>query len=147
MADVNLAAVHEAIAATRPDAECLVFRDRRLTWAQVTDRTRRLANHLNAAGLGCHIERTELAGHESGQDHLAIYLHNGNEYLESMLGALKGRVAALNVNYRYREEELAYALGAAACLHKPVRRQQLLDVLRQVASRTAKEDSTTPACS
>ncbi len=31
---------------TRPDDECLVFRDRRLTWAEVTERTRRLANHL-----------------------------------------------------------------------------------------------------
>ena len=84
----SLAAVHEAIAASRPDDECLVFRDRRLTWSQVTERTRRLANHLVGEGLGCHIERSELAGHESGQAHLAIYLHNGNEYLECMLGAL-----------------------------------------------------------
>jgi acyl-CoA synthetase (AMP-forming)/AMP-acid ligase II len=106
-----LAAVHEAIAASRPEAECLVFRDRRYTWAEVTDRTRRLANHLIGRGLGCHTERSELAGHESGQDHLAIYLHNGNEYLESMLGALKARVASLNVNYRYVAEELAYLLA------------------------------------
>jgi acyl-CoA synthetase (AMP-forming)/AMP-acid ligase II len=42
----GLAEVHEAIAASRPDQECLVFRDRRLTWADVTDRTRRLANYL-----------------------------------------------------------------------------------------------------
>ena len=28
--------------------------------------------------------------HESGQDHLALYLYNGNEYLEGMLGALQG---------------------------------------------------------
>ena len=40
-----------------PDREALVFRDRRLTWAQLTERTRRLANHLHAAGLGCHTER------------------------------------------------------------------------------------------
>jgi non-ribosomal peptide synthetase component E (peptide arylation enzyme) len=44
--------VHEAIAASRPDAECLVFRDRRFTWAEITDRTRRLANHLLGQGLG-----------------------------------------------------------------------------------------------
>ena len=87
-----------------------MFRDRRLSWADVTERTRRLANHLHGAGLGCHTERSELAPHESGQDHLAIYLHNGNEYLECMLGALKARVASLNVNYRYVAEELRYLL-------------------------------------
>jgi acyl-CoA synthetase (AMP-forming)/AMP-acid ligase II len=109
--DLSLAEVHEAIGATRPDQECLVFRDRRLTWSQVQDRTRRLANHLIAEGHGCRTERSDLAGHESGQDHLAIYLHNGNEYLEVMLAALKARVASLNVNYRYVAEELRYLLA------------------------------------
>jgi acyl-CoA synthetase (AMP-forming)/AMP-acid ligase II len=116
-ASLSLAEVHEAIAASRPDQECLVFRDRRLTWAQITVRTRRLANHLIDAGLGCHTERVDLKGHESGQDHLAIYLHNGNEYLESMLGAIKARVVPFNVNYRYVAEELRYLLtdsGATA---------------------------------
>ena len=108
--DISLAEVHEAIAATRTDTECLVFGDRRFTWGEVTDRTRRLANHLLANGLGCHTERADLPGHESGQDHLAIYLHNGNEYLEAMLGTLKARVASLNVNYRYVAEELRYLL-------------------------------------
>ena len=106
----SVAEVHEAIAATRPDQECLVFRDRRFTWADVTDRTRRLANYLIGRGLGVRVERSELAGHESGQSHLAIYLHNGNEYLEAMLGSFKARVAPFNVNYRYVAEELRYLL-------------------------------------
>ncbi|MGI9646493.1 MAG: acyl-CoA synthetase [Ilumatobacteraceae bacterium] len=108
---ISLVEVHEAIAASRPDELCLVFRDRRFSWAEVTERTRRLANFLIGRGLGCHTERTELSGHESGQDHLAIYLHNGNEYLESMLGALKARVGPLNVNYRYVAEELQHVLA------------------------------------
>ena len=108
-----VALVHEAIAASRPDEICLVYRDRRLTWRDITDRTRRLANHLIAERLGCHIERDKLAGHESGQDHLAIYLHNGNEYLESMIGAFKARVAPFNVNYRYVAAELQYLLDDA----------------------------------
>ncbi|MDO8362300.1 MAG: acyl-CoA synthetase [Actinomycetota bacterium] len=112
-AQLSVAAVHEAIAATRPDQPCLVHRDRRLSWADVTDHTRRLANHLLAAGLGCHTERSALAGHQSGQDHLAIYLHNGTEYLEAMLGAFKARVAPFNVNYRYVAEELHYLLSDA----------------------------------
>lgn len=110
ISELSLAEIHEAIGQTRPDQECLVFRDRRFTWSQIEERTRRLANHLLDAGLGCHTEREDLATHESGQDHLAIYLHNGNEYLESMLGALKARVASLNVNYRYVAEELEYLL-------------------------------------
>ncbi len=112
-AQFPVAEVHEAIAATRPDEVCLVHRDLRLTWAQVTDRTRRLANHLLSRGLGCQTERSQLRGHESGQDHLAIYLHNGNEYLEAMLGSFKARVAPFNVNYRYVAEELHYLLADA----------------------------------
>lgn len=107
---LNLGHIHEAIARAVPDRECLVFRDRRLTWSEVTDRTRRLASVLRAHGLGCHTERGRLRNWESGQDHVALYLYNGNEYLEAMLGAYKARTAAFNVNYRYVEEELLYLL-------------------------------------
>ncbi len=111
IARVSVAELHEAIAALQPDKECLIFRDQRLTWADVTERTRRLANYLISQNLGCHTEREHLLGHESGQDHLAIYLHNGNEYLETMLGCFKARVAPFNVNYRYVAEELTYLLN------------------------------------
>jgi 3-oxocholest-4-en-26-oate---CoA ligase len=107
----NLAEIHEALAAAMPDKECIIFRDRRLTWGEVGERTRRLANVLADAGLGARAEgRAGLEGHESHQDHLAIYAYNGNEYLEAMIGAFKGRVAPLNVNYRYVAEELQYLL-------------------------------------
>jgi fatty-acyl-CoA synthase len=112
--EFNLAQVHEAVSAAVPDRECIVWRDRHLSYADVTDRTRRLANHLIGEGLGAHRERRDLAGHESGQDHLALYLHNGNEYLEGMLGAYKARVAPFNVNYRYVAEELRYLLADSA---------------------------------
>src|SRR5947209_20634583 len=107
--EFNLAQVHEAIAEAIPDKECIVFRDRRLSWREVSERTRRLANVLADAGLGARPEGREgLQGHESHQDHLAIYAYNGNEYLEAMIGAFKGRVAPLNVNYRYVAAELEY---------------------------------------
>ncbi len=109
----NLAALHEAIAAALPDAECLVSGARRFTWREITDRTRRLAAVLRAAGLGCRQERAGLANHESGQDHVALYLYNGNEYLEGMLGAMKARCAPFNVNYRYVDEELIYLFDNA----------------------------------
>ena len=105
---LNLAHIHESIAEVIPDRECMVFRDRRLSWQQVTDRTRRLAEVLRQHGLGCHTPRSELSGWESGQDHVGLYLYNGNEYLEGMLGAMKARCAPFNVNYRYVDEELIY---------------------------------------
>ena len=110
---LNLAAIHEAIAEVAPDRECLLFRDRRYSYADVTDRTRRLAAVLRAHGLGCHRERSELQNWESGQDHVALYLYNGNEYLEGMLGAYKARCAPFNVNYRYVDEELLYLFDNA----------------------------------
>ncbi len=109
----NLGQVHETVAAIVPDRACIVWRDRRLTYADVADRSRRLASFLYRHGLGLHAERSTLAGHESGQDHLGLYLYNGNEYLEGMLGAYKARVAPFNVNYRYVEEELRYLLRDA----------------------------------
>jgi fatty-acyl-CoA synthase len=110
---LNLAHIHEAIAAVVPDRECLVFRDLRLSWAQVTERTRRLAAVLRAHGLGCHSPRASLRNWESGQDHVALLLYNGNEYLEGMLGAYKARTAPFNVNYRYVEEELLHLFDNA----------------------------------
>jgi fatty-acyl-CoA synthase len=109
----NLAAIHEAIATAVPEAECLVHGARRLTWREITERTRRLAAVLRGVGLGCRRERAGLAGHESGQDQVALYLYNGVEYLEGMLGAMKARCAAFNVNYRYTGEELLYLFDNA----------------------------------
>jgi len=111
--EFDFARVNEAVAAAAPDREAVVFRDRRLTHAQLAERSRRLANFLLSRGVEVERERPELEGHESGQDHLAIYLHNGNEYIEGMLGAWKARVAPLNVNYRYVEEELLYLFDNA----------------------------------
>jgi fatty-acyl-CoA synthase len=137
--EFNLADLHDAVSDAIGDRECIVWRDRRLTYAEVADRTNRLANHLLAAGLGAHTERTELAGHETGQDHLACYLHNGNEYLESMLGAYKARVAPFNVNYRYVAEELRYLLndaGARAIVFHSAFADRLAEVLPDLPSLT-----------
>jgi fatty-acyl-CoA synthase len=131
--ELNLAAAHEAIAAAVPDRPCIVFRDRRLSYAEVTGRTRRLAHVLHDRGLGARPDgRRGLAGHESHQDHLAIYAYNGNEYLEAMLGAFKARVAPINVNYRYVAEELRYLLsdsGARAIVYHSAFAPTLAEVL------------------
>jgi fatty-acyl-CoA synthase len=119
-AGICLAEVHEAIAARHPDRDCIVWRDRRHSWAAVTDRTRRFASVLTAAGLGTVVPRTSLSSWQTGQDTLAVFCFNGNEYLEAMLGAYKARVAPVNVNFRYMATELAYILndsGARALVY------------------------------
>jgi fatty-acyl-CoA synthase len=107
----NIGRVHETVAAAVPERECIVWDKRRFTYREVTERSRRLASYLHHAGLGVRTERRDLNGWESGQDHLALYLYNGNEYIEGMLGAFKARVASFNVNYRYVAEELRYLLN------------------------------------
>jgi 3-oxocholest-4-en-26-oate---CoA ligase len=109
-AQFNLAEVHEALGEALAGRTCIIHRDRRLTYADISERTRRLANYLRSRGLGAHVPRERLGNHESGQDHLAIYQYNGSEYLECMLGAWKARVAPFNVNYRYVDAELVYLL-------------------------------------
>ncbi len=104
----NLATAFDTLVETLADRECLIWRDRRLTYADVAERSKRLAAYLHGHGLGVRAERTGLAGHESGQDHVALALYNGNEYLESMLGSYGARVAPFNVNYRYVGEELRH---------------------------------------
>jgi acyl-CoA synthetase (AMP-forming)/AMP-acid ligase II len=112
-AEFNLAQVFAAVAAANPDRDCIVFGDRRFTFAQTDERARRFARALHSWGLGAHRERSELAPHESGQSHLGLYMANCNEFLEGMLGAYQARVAPFNVNYRYVADELVYLLGNA----------------------------------
>ena len=106
----NLSDVFGTVARAIPDETFLVWRDRRMTYAEIDGRITGFANYLASLGLGAHTERDGLAGHESGQDHLGIYLRNGNEYLEAMIGSFRARVAPFNVSYRYVEEELLYLL-------------------------------------
>ncbi len=105
--------INEAIADAIPDQDAIVTPTRRLSWRDFQMRSRRLANLLHGAGLGCHREREQLAPWESGQDHVGLYLYNGPEYLEGMMGAWKARATSFNVNYRYVEEELRYLLTDA----------------------------------
>ncbi len=113
MSELTLAGINEAIAAVIPEREAIVSATRRSTWRDFQLRSRRLANLLLERGLGCRRERGSLQPWESGQDHVALYLYNGPEYLEGMVGAFKARAVPFNVNYRYVEDELAYLLRDA----------------------------------
>src|SRR3984893_10250839 len=113
-------AVADAVAAAIPDRELITRADRGYTYVDTVHRSTRLAAYLHSRGLGCHTERSSLEGHEVGQDLVGIYAYNGNEYVESMLGAWRARTAPFNVNYRYVKSELQYLLadaGATALIY------------------------------
>lgn len=125
-------AVAQAVAATIGDRELLIQGDRRFSYAQTIERSNRLAAYLHSRGLGCHTERSNLAGHEVGQDLLGLYAHNGNEFVESLLGAFAARVAPFNVNYRYVKSELQYLLadsGATALVYHAAFAPRVAEVL------------------
>ncbi len=109
--EVSLAEVHKAIVRSVPEREALIHARRRWSHAEIADRSRRLASYLRRCRLRVHVEREELQPHESGQDHVALYLHNSNEYLESLVGSWYARAAPFNVNYRYTGRELAHLLS------------------------------------
>ena len=125
-------AVAKAVAAAIPDRELIIQGDRRYTYAQVIDRSNRLAAYLHSRGLGCHAERSALAGHEVGQDLLGLYAYNGNEFVEALLGAFQARVAPFNVNFRYVKSELQYLLadsGATALLYHAAFAPRVAEIL------------------
>ena len=109
----NIPELNEAMAAVVPDRPAIVHGDRRLTFKEVSKRTNRLAHVLLAHDVTIHRERAELENWQSGQDAVALYLYNGAEYLEGMLGAFKARAVPFNVNYRYVAEEARYVMADA----------------------------------
>ncbi|MGE2712718.1 acyl-CoA synthetase [Mycolicibacterium litorale] len=124
--------VADAVAAVLPDRELVVQGTQRHTYTDTVARSNRLASYLHTAGLGCHTERSELRGHETGQDLLGIYAHNGSAYVEGLLGAFRSRVAPFNVNYRYVRDELRYLLddsGATALLYHATFAPRVAEVL------------------
>ncbi len=128
-------AAFDTVAAVIGDRDYVVQGDRRYTYAQILERSNRLASYLHARGLGVKTERSELAGHEVGQDLLGIYAYNGPEYIESMLGSWRARVAPFNVNYRYVKNELHYLLndsGATALVYHATFAPRVAEVLPQL---------------
>ena len=124
---LNLAAIHEAIAAVIPERECLVFRERRLTWAQVTDRTRRLASVLRRARARLHARargaaRTGNPGRPTSRSTL-----QRQRVSRGHARRVQGARVPFNVNYRYVEEELALSLRQRRCARRDLPRELRAD--------------------
>jgi acyl-CoA synthetase (AMP-forming)/AMP-acid ligase II len=111
--EFNLWTIFKAVSERVGSREAIVWRDRRMDFAELSDRARRLATFLNSRGVGIRQDRQDLGNWEIGQDTVGLYLLNGPEYLEASLGSYGARAAPFNVNYRYVAEEMAYLLNDA----------------------------------
>ena len=109
MAEWTLGAVLDAIAEAVPDRVMTVSGDRRSTYREVAERTRRVANFLAHNGFGAHTERADLQNWECGQDVVALIMHN-DLYPDMVLACLKARVVPVNVNYHYTPREVGELL-------------------------------------
>jgi 3-oxocholest-4-en-26-oate---CoA ligase len=109
MGEWTIGAVLDAIAETVPDRLMTVCGERRSTFGESADRTRRLANFLAGNGFGVHRERDELENWECGQDRVALIMHN-DLYPDVVIGCLKARTVPVNVNYNYTPREVGELL-------------------------------------
>ncbi|WP_099020619.1 acyl-CoA synthetase [Mycolicibacterium palauense] len=110
MSEWTIGAVLDAVAEAVPDRVMTVCGDRRSTFAESAERTRRLSNYLAGRGFGAHTERDELGNWECGQDRVALIMHN-DLYPDMVIGCLKARVVPVNVNHHYTPREVAELLA------------------------------------
>jgi fatty-acyl-CoA synthase len=100
MSGWNLADCLDAVAETRGAEDALVQGAKCCSWSQLERRARNLATWMLERGV-------------SHQGKLAIYSYNHPAYMESLYAGFKAAMVPVNVNYRYREEELLYLLDNA----------------------------------
>lgn len=113
--------VFDAVAESVPDRIMTICGERRRSFGETLDQTRRLAGFLAAHGLGAHRDRAELEDWECGQDRVALIMHN-DRYTDVVIGCLKARTVPVNVNYNYTRREIAdllrYVQPSAAIYHR-----------------------------
>jgi fatty-acyl-CoA synthase len=97
---MHFASVWESIADAIPNETAVVHGTRRYSWSDYDERSARVAAAFDAAGLG-------------PDSKIGLFMYNCPEYLESQYAAFKMRGVAVNVNYRYLDEELWYLLDNA----------------------------------
>ena len=98
--ETHFATLWENISDVIPDRKAIICGNIERTWSQYDDRAARLATLLSKNGLG-------------DDSKVGLYLHNSNEYLEAQYSIFKIKGVPINVNYRYKEDELVYLLDNA----------------------------------
>ncbi|HEY8156342.1 MAG TPA: AMP-binding protein [Myxococcota bacterium] len=96
----NLADCLDEIAAIRGGELALAQGPHRSSWTETERRARNLAAWMVDQGA-------------SHQAKVALYSYNHPAYMEGVWAAMKAALAPVNVNYRYRAEELRYLLENA----------------------------------
>jgi len=96
----NFADLYEHAADVFGDRIALVSGGRQVTYREFEERANRLAHYLSGIGVR--------AG-----DHVGLYAHNSIEAAETIIAACKIRAVAININYRYTENELQYMFADA----------------------------------
>jgi len=107
----SFVAVQDVLASAVPERDMVVCGPVRRTFGEVAARTKAIATFLRSHGLGLQRERAELERWESGQDPVALVLHNSTEYIEAMFGAYRARAVPFNVNQHYRPAEVQALLA------------------------------------
>jgi fatty-acyl-CoA synthase len=106
----SLPGVLDVVTVAAPEREMLVWNSTRRSYAEVQDRTTRLAAYLHEQALGVQRERDALERWECGQSRVAIVLSNCPEYVETMIGGWRARAVPYNVNHHYNAREVAALL-------------------------------------
>ncbi len=83
-----------------PDRTALICGSDQRTFAELEERSNRLAHHLAAHGIG-------------PDDHVGVYGPNSVEWVETMMACFKLRAVPVNINYRYVTDELRYLFDNA----------------------------------
>ena len=99
-ADWTLANVLRRLAEERGDREAFVYRDRRVTFGELDERSSRLANGLIAAGVG-------------REHRVALLARNGTEFFDVIFGVSKAAATLVALNWRLAAPELGAILADA----------------------------------
>lgn len=98
-------AILDAAAEAVPDRLMTVCGERRRTFGESVRWTRQLANLLVSRGLGGDQSSVDLPRWESGQDRVALIMHN-DLYVDAVVACLRARVVPVNVNHHYTAREV-----------------------------------------
>ncbi|MFK8022507.1 MAG: long-chain-fatty-acid--CoA ligase [Ilumatobacter sp.] len=96
----NVAGIVRVHGAERPDHTALVLDDTRMSWAELLERSKRMAQALADAGVGA-------------DDRVAFLDKNGIEHFEVFFGAAMLNAVAVDVNWRLAAPEVQFIVDDA----------------------------------
>ena len=97
----NFGDILDSISGVLPqDAPALIHGDRVVTWGETTRRYNNLGRALIARGA-------------RPGDKVAFYMRNRPEYVETMAASFKSRLVHVNINHRYKADEVSYIFNVS----------------------------------